>query len=148
WTYVSPSAPFWLGAATATAAGALLAARALRREVSPRAARATLAGLVVAVAAVAAVEHCNLGDVFRHRGATEVPVPAPRPCTPLGPARVRPSLPSGFPTLPGVVFTGNDGAGSTRGYLDRGIRATRDAYRTSLLAAGYRITHAELDPWD
>jgi MFS family permease len=148
WTEVSPSAPFWLGAGTAAAAGVLLAVRALSHEVSPRAAQATLALLLFAAVAAAAVEHGQLGDLFRHRGETEVPVTATRPCTALGAHRVTPSLPSGFPTLTGVAFTGNDDHWATHGYFDRSIRFAHDAYVAKLTAAGYRITHSEVDPWD
>jgi MFS family permease len=148
WTYVSPSAPFWLGAVTAAAAAILLGVRALSRGLSPRLAQATLASLLVATVAVAGVEHHRLGDLFRHRGETEVPIVSTRPCTDIGATRVEPDLPEGFPTLPGVAFTANDAKWSTQGYFKRSIRAAHDDYVRALEAAGYRITHSELDPWD
>ncbi|HWK26395.1 MAG TPA: MFS transporter [Solirubrobacter sp.] len=148
WTYVSPSAPFWLGAATAAAAAVLLGVRALSRELSPRLAQATLASLLVATVAVAAVEHHRLGDLFRHRGEAEVPVVSTRPCSDIGAARVTPDLPAGFPVLPGVAYTDNDATWSTHGYLERSIRATHDDYVRALEGAGYRVTRSEVDPWD
>src|SRR5262249_20423726 len=57
WTYVSPQAPFVLGAITAGIAAVLLGARALQREVGPRAARMSLAGIGIAVALAAVVFH-------------------------------------------------------------------------------------------
>jgi hypothetical protein len=61
---------------------------------------------------------------------------------------VTPDLPPGFPTLPGVAFTANDAKWSTQGYFKRSIRSAHDDYVRALAAAGYTVTHSELDPWD
>ncbi len=110
---------------------------------SPRTAPIVLAGLLVATVAFAVVENGRLGDLLRHSGETEVPVVSTRACAPLDQARVQPELPPGFPTLDGVAFTG-----ATRGYSERSVRDTHDAYVSALEEAGYTITQSQVDPWD
>jgi|GEM_PF-24935 len=149
WTYVSPSAPFVLGAITSGLAAALLGVRALMRGFSPRAAQLAMGTLLVVVLAAAAIEHDQLGNAFRSRGEAEVPVAAAaRKCAPLAAQRVTPSLPAGFPTPSGVAWTKNDQRWSTQGYIDGSIREAHDEFESRLEAAGYHVTRSEVDPGD
>jgi MFS family permease len=143
WTYGSPQAPFVFGAITASLALALLGARALRRELAPR---ASLAGLAVAVLAAAAVLHSQLGDLFRHRGEAEVPVAGARACGPPPSGRV--AAPAGFPTPAGVTYTKIEGGARYDGFRAGTLRQGHDAYLAALRGAGYRIILAQVDPAD
>src|SRR5262249_26835616 len=63
WTYVSPKAPFVLGACTAAASALLLGAYAVSVWTGARSAKALLVAIVVALAVAAGVEHNKL-DIF------------------------------------------------------------------------------------
>jgi MFS family permease len=146
WTYVSPAAPFVLGAITAGAAAVLLLARALQREVGPRTARMSLAGLGIAVIAAAGIFHSSLGDLFRHSGAQEVPLAVARGCGPAPTTRVAP--PSSVPTPAGITFTKLEGGARYEGMSADTLREGHDAYLSALRAAGYPIIFAQVDPTD
>jgi len=146
WTYVGPQAPFVLGAVTAAVAAALLGARALRREVGPRTARLSLAGIGIAVVAAAGVEHARLGDLVRHSGEREVPVAVARACGPAPTARVAP--PGDVPTPADITFTRVEGGARYEGSSAGTLREGHDAYLAALRAAGYPIIFAQVDPTD
>jgi MFS family permease len=146
WTYVSPQATFVLGACTASVAAALLLARALQREVGPRVARTSLAGLAIAVAVAAVAFHASLGDLFRHSGEQQVPVALARACGPAPTTRVAP--PSGVPTPAAITFTKVEGGVRYEGLSADTLREGHDAYLSALRAAGYPIIFAQVDPTD
>jgi MFS family permease len=146
WTYVSPQAPFVLGAITSGIAAVLLGARALRREVGPRAARASLAAIGIAVALAAVVFHSSLGDLIRHSGEQEVPVAVARACEAAPTTRV--SAPRGYPAVAGMVFTKAEGGQQFTGYREGTLRASHDAFAAAIAKAGYAIDFSEVDPSD
>jgi MFS family permease len=146
WSYVSPAAPFILGAATAGVAALLLLARVVRREVGPRMARMSLAGLGVAVIAAGAIFHSSLGDLFRRSGEQEVPIAVARACDPAPTTRV--AAPKGYPAVPGMVFTKVEGGQQFSGFREGTLRAGHDAFHAAIAKAGYAIDFSEVDPGD
>jgi MFS family permease len=151
WTYVSPKAPFVLGACTAAAATVLLGAHAVSAGLGPRAARILLAAITVGIAVAAVVERNNLGDIFRHRAEVEVPLAAARPCGAAPRTRIAPTLPDRFPSPGHVAYIAERRAGPThivQGFVPTGVDGAHDAYLSAFRSAGYVILREELDPAD
>ena len=97
WTYVSPRAPFVVGAAAAVVALLFLLAFELGWRARVRAIKLTLlaAGVLVVVAAVLAVtfEHRRLADAFRTGESESLPAAFVRPCGEPPTARVQRCVP-------------------------------------------------------
>jgi len=151
WTYVSPKAPFVLGACTAAAATVLLAAYAVSAGLGPRSARILLAGIAGALILVAGIEHNRLGLLVKHPSEVEVPLAAVRSCGAAPVGHIQPRLPSRFPSPGGVIYTHEQQAGPARivqGYLPTGVDKAHDAYLAAFSRAGYAILREELDPAD
>jgi MFS family permease len=155
WTYVSPRAPFYLGAATAAAALVLLLAYSAYAAAEARIVRALLAGgaiLCVAGAIAAAVEHGRIADAFRTTRAEALPAALVRGCTAEPSARLaRADLPRGFPKPTGVVYAAQRRAGPTTivsGFFRGGVAAAKRDYVERFPSAGYDVLRSELDPAD
>jgi MFS family permease len=149
WTYVSPQGPFVLGAIMAGIAAVLLAAYALDREVSPRAAQVLLAGLAVAVVVGGVVWHGRLTGAFGRHNDADLPIAAARKCGSKPTLDVTFGGP--FPQAAGVRYGLPEKAGPStivHGYRPGGIRDAHAAYLTALPKEGYTITREELDPAD
>jgi MFS family permease len=151
WSYVSPRAPFVVGAAAALAALALLLVFELGWQARPGAIKAALAaaGIVVAAATAfgIAFEHHRLADAFRTSDAEPVPAAFLRPCGPVpGHVLARPGFPAG-----GTVYTARSQLGPTvvlTGYAHGDIRKLNASYQAALPPAGYTVLRSEIDPAD
>ncbi len=155
WTYVSPRAPFFVGAAAAGIALVLLLAYGAGAAGVERPMKVLLGAAAVlagALIVVAAVEHKRVADIYRRTQAEVVPAALVRPCGAAPTARTSASLlPSRFPRPAGVVYVGQHRAGPTtivQGFLDAGVVAAHDLYLRALPRPGYEILRAELDPAD
>lgn len=155
WTYVSPRAPFFLGAAAAAAALVLLLAYSAGTTPAQRQVKILVAAGALGVAALAvaaAFEHRRVADIFRRTQAEAIPAALVRPCGPAPTARVsRVPVPRGFPHPAAVVYVAAHRAGPTtiiEGFVPDGVRAGRDLYVHAFPRAGYLITRSELDPAD
>jgi MFS family permease len=156
WTYVSPRAPFFLGAAAAGVALVLLlgyaagAAGPAERHVKILLSAGAL--LAAAVLVAAAVEHRRLADIYRSTDAEVVPAALVRPCGPAPAGRARPlSLPARFPRPAGVVYVSERRAGPTRivqAFAAAGVKGGHTLYVRLFPARGYEILRQELDPAD
>ncbi|HEY2777930.1 MAG TPA: MFS transporter [Gaiellaceae bacterium] len=150
WTYVSPRAPFVVGAAGAVLALVFLLGFELGWQVKVRAIKVALLGAGVVVVAAAAVaitfEHHRLAEAFRTGEAEPLPAAFVRPCGAAPAARVHVT----FPTA-GSTYTRRSLAGPTTvvdGFRGGIIRDANAAYRDALAAAGYTILRSEIDPAD
>jgi MFS family permease len=150
WTYVSPRAPFVIGAGAAVLALVFLVAFELGWQAQVRAIKLTLlgAGVVVVAAAALAVtfEHHRLAEAFRTGEAEPLPAAFVRPCGPAPAARVR----VGFPAA-GSTYTRRSLEGPTTvlsGFRGGVVKDANAAYRGALAAAGYTILRSEVDPAD
>jgi MFS family permease len=150
WTYVSPRAPFVVGAAAAVVALVFLVAFELGWQARARTIKLTLLGtgvVVVAAAAVAIVfEHHRLFAAFDTRTSDAASAAYFRPCgrAPTERARV------GFP-MAGSTYTTRSLSGPTTvvtGFHPGVVKDTNAVYRDALTAAGYTILRSEVDPGD
>jgi MFS family permease len=149
WTYVSPRAPFLLGAGAAAAAALMLLAYGTLAA-RTRHVKAALALVAAVVVAAAAIEHGRLWNALAS-GSEGVPAAAVRPCDAPPRAIARPVLPARFPTPGRVTYTRSRSAGPSTivdGYLERDVAAAYDAYKQSFSGTGYAVVRSELDPAD
>ena len=150
WTYVSPRAPFVIGAAAAILALVFLLGFELGWQVKVRAVKVALlgAGALVVAAAAAAItfEHHRLAEAFRTGEAEPLPAAFVRPCGAAPTARVSVAFPAA-----GSTYTRRSVAGPTTivtGFRSGVVRDANPAYRDALAAAGYTILRSEIDPAD
>jgi MFS family permease len=150
WTYVSPRAPFVVGAAAALAALVLLLALELGWQAQARSIKIALVagGIVVVAAGALAVtfEHRRLVDAFRAGESEALPAAFVRPCGEPSIARARVAFPAA-----GATYTHRSLEGPTTvvtGFRDGVVRDANAAYRAALGAAGYTILRSEVDPAD
>jgi MFS family permease len=150
WTYVSPRAPFVVGAAAAVIALVFLLALELGWQARVRAIKLALlgAGVLVVAAAVLAVtfEHRRLADAFRTRESEALPVAFVRSCGEAPTARVQVAFPAA-----GATYTRRSREGLTtvvRGFRGGVVTDANVAYREALVAAGYTILRSEVDAAD
>jgi len=155
WTYVSPRAPFVVGAVAATVALVLLLAYEAGWSTKPRTVKLLLGVVALACAGAAVVggiEHRALAHAFRRSEAEPLPAAFVRPCGPApAAAPIGRILPTRFPTPGGVVYTASRLAGPTtivRGFTARDLGDALAAYRRELPAAGYDVLRWEHDPAD
>lgn len=147
WTFVSPRAPFVVGACTAAAATVLLGAYAVSSWFGPRTAKIILAVIVVELAVGAGVEHKSLGVLVTRSPEFELPLALTRPCGAAPSARITPTLPQKFPSPAGVVYTAEQQAGPThtiQGFLPTTVDAAHAAYLGAVGPSGYSIYFNEL----
>jgi MFS family permease len=151
WTFVSPAAPFVLGACSAAAATVLLGVYAISVGIGERIARFVLLAIVVVLAVAAGVEHNNLGVFASHRPVFELPLAVTRSCGPAPLHRVPPNLPPQFPSPAGVGYTAERKTTSGQtidGFVPGSIDDGHDTYLRELGASGYTINFDELQPTD
>jgi len=147
WSYVSPKAPFVLGACTAAASTVLLGLYAINVRFGPRTAQVLLAAILVALSVAAGVEHNNLGVWVNRSPEPGLPLVLTRPCVAAPSVRVTPTLPPKFPSPAGVAYTVEKQSGPThivQGFLPMGVDKAHDAYRQGLIESGYAIQREEL----
>lgn len=150
WTYVSPRAPFVVGATAAIVALVLLVALELGWQARVRAIKVALLGAGVAVLAVAvlavAFEHSRLVDAFRTGESEALPAAFVRPCGEPPAARTHVAFPAA-----GATYTRRSLEGPTTvviGFRSGDVADANDAYRGALAAAGYTILRSEVDAAD
>jgi MFS family permease len=150
WSYVSPRAPFVVGAAAAVLALVLLLAFELGWQAQARSIKRALAAsgvLVVAAAALAvAFEHRRLVDAFRTGESQALPAALVRPCGEAPTARTHVVFPAA-----GATYTRRSLQGPTTvvtGFRAGTVRDASAAYRDALAAAGYTILRSEVGPAD
>jgi MFS family permease len=150
WTYVSPRAPFVVGAAAAVLALVFLVALEVGWQARVRTIKLALLGsgaVVVAGAALAITfEHHRLAQAFRTGEAEPLPAAFVRPCGPPPSARVRVAFPAA-----GSTYTRRSVEGPTtvvNGFRSGVVKDANAAYRSALAGAGYTILRSELDPAD
>ncbi|HEY1513119.1 MAG TPA: MFS transporter [Gaiellaceae bacterium] len=150
WTYVSPRAPFVVGAAAAALALVFLLGLELGWQAKVRTIKLGLlgAGAVVLAAAALAVafEHHRLAEAFRTGEAEPLPAAFVRPCNAAPTARVRVAFPAA-----GSTFTRRSLEGPTtvvNGFRRGVVKDANAAFQRTLAAAGYTILHSEIDPAD
>jgi len=150
WTYVSPRAPFVVGAAAAVLALVVLLTLELGWQAQVRTIKLALigAGVIVLAAAALAItfEHGRLADAFRTGESEPLPAAFVRPCDAAPTARV--SVP--FPAA-GSMYTQRSLEGPTtvvNGFRGGVVKDANAAYRDALAAAGYTILRSEIDPAD
>jgi MFS family permease len=150
WTYVSPRAPFVVGAAAAIAALVLLLALELGWQAQARAIKVALVagGAVVVTAAVLAVafEHRRLVDAFRTGESEALPAAFVRPCGEPPATRVHVAFPAA-----GATYTRRTLEGPTTviaGFRAGVVKGANAAYRNGLVSSGYTILRSEVDPAD
>ena len=150
WTYVSPRAPFVVGAAAAALALVFLLGLELGWQAKVRTIKLGLlgAGVVVLAAAALAVafEHHRLAEAFRTGEAEPLPAAFVRPCDAAPTARVRVAFPAA-----GSTFTRRSLEGPTTvvsGFRGGVVKDANAAFQRALAAAGYTILRSEIDPAD
>lgn len=150
WTYVSPRAPFAVGAGAAVVALLFLLAFELGWQAQVRAIKLTLlaAGVLVVVATVLAVtfEHRRLADAFRTGESEALPAAFVRPCGEPPTSRAHVAFPAA-----GATYTRRSREGPTtvvNGFRGGVVTDANAAYREALVAAGYTILRSEIDPAD
>jgi MFS family permease len=150
WTYVSPRAPFVVGAAAAALALVFLLGLELGWQAKVRTIKLGLlgAGVVVLAAAALAVafEHHRLAEAFRTGEAEPLPAAFVRPCDAAPTARVRVAFPAA-----GSTFTRRSVEGPTTvvsGFRPGVVKDANAAFQRALGAAGYTILRSEIDPAD
>ncbi|HVU79025.1 MAG TPA: MFS transporter [Gaiellaceae bacterium] len=150
WTYVSPRAPFVVGAAAGLAALLLLVAFEAGWEARAGSIKAALVGIALVVVAAAAagvaIDHRRIADAFDKREAEALPAGFVRPCGPEPTARAA----VGFPAA-GSTFTESRKAGPTTivaGFRPGDITEANRAFRAALPPAGYTVVRSEVDPAD
>jgi hypothetical protein len=150
WSYVSPRAPFFLGAGAAAAALVLLLAyeagwRAHKRTV--RAALAAATVLAIGGGVAIGIEHRHIASALENEGE---PLPAAlvRPCSTLPPAN--PATTS-FPRPHDAHYVRVSRKGPTTvvsGWFDGAVRQAHDAYVSALGSGEYLVLHTEVDVAD
>jgi MFS family permease len=151
WTYVSPKAPFVLGACTGFVAALLLVVHAVTEGIESRSAKALLVAIVLALVAAAGVEHSKLGLFASKAPEFELPLVLTRPCVAPPTARATPSLPPTFPTAAHVTYTTDKHVGKTElveAFSSLGVENAHAAYLKHLAANGYSITKEEMQVTD
>jgi MFS family permease len=150
WTYVSPRAPFVVGAAAAVLALVFLVGLELGWQAQVRTIKVALLGggvVVVAAAALAvAFEHHRLAEAFRKGESEALPAAFVRPCGAAPIERVQVSFPAG-----GSTYTRRTLQGPTTvvsGFRSGVVKDANAAYRSALVSAGYTILRSEIDPAD
>jgi MFS family permease len=150
WTYVSPRAPFVVGAAAGLVALLLLVAFEAGWEARTGAIKAALGGVAAVVVAGAVLgvvlERGRVADAFGTRESEPLPAAFVRPCgrEPEERASVR------FPAA-GATYTSVRKAGPTTivtGFRPGDITQANRAYRAALPGAGYPVLRSEIDPAD
>jgi MFS family permease len=150
WTYVSPRAPFVVGAAGAIVALVFLVAFELGWQARTRTIKVALLGSGAAALAAAALaiafEHHRLVEAF-DKGESEAASAAYfRPCDPEPTARAQVAFPAA-----GSTYTTRSLEGPTTvvtGFRAGVVKDANPAYRAALEAAGYTILRSEIDPAD
>jgi MFS family permease len=150
WTYVSPRAPFVVGAAAALLALVFLLGFELGWQVRARAIKVALvaaSALVTAAAALAIVfEHHRLAEAFRTKEVEPLPAAFVRPCGAAPRERARVAFPAA-----GSTYTRRSLRGPTtvvNGFRVGVVKDANAAYQDALAAAGYTILRSEVDPAD
>jgi MFS family permease len=150
WTYVSPRAPFVVGAAAAILALVFLLGFEFGWQARVRTIKLALvgAGVLVVAASTLAIgfEHHRLAEAFR-KGETEaLPAAFVRPCGAAPTTRVSVAFPAA-----GATYTQRTLEGPTTvvsGFRGGVVKDANAAYRGALAAAGYTILRSEIDPAD
>jgi MFS family permease len=150
WTYVSPRAPFVVGAAAAVVALVFLVGFELGWQARARTVKLALIGAGVVVLAVAALaivfEHHRLADAFDKGESGAASAAYFRPCDPAPTARAEVAFPAA-----GSTYTHRSIEGPTtvvKGFRGGVVKEANAAYRSALAAAGYTILRSEIDPAD
>jgi MFS family permease len=150
WTYVSPRAPFVVGAAAAVAALVFLVGFEVGWQARARTIKVALltAGAIVVAGAVVAVtfEHHRLAEAFRTGQAEPLPAAFARPCGAAPNTRVHVAFPDA-----GSTYTRRTLVGPTavlNGFRSGAVTAANAAYRSALVGAGYTVLRSEVDPAD
>jgi MFS family permease len=150
WTYVSPRAPFVVGAAAAVVALVFLVGFELGWQARARTVKLALIGAGVAVLAVAALaiafEHHRLAEAFDTGESGAASAAYFRPCDPAPTARAEVAFPAA-----GSTYTHRSIEGPTtvvKGFRGGVVKEANAAYRSALAAAGYTILRSEIDPAD
>lgn len=150
WTYVSPRAPFVVGAAAAVVALVFLVGFELGWQARARTVKLALIGAGVAVLAVAALaiafEHHRLAEAFDKGESGAASAAYFRPCDPAPTARAQVAFPAA-----GSTYTHRSIEGPTtvvKGFRGGVVKEANAAYRSALAAAGYTILRSEIDPAD
>jgi hypothetical protein len=150
WSYVSPRAPFVVGAAAAVAALVLLLAFELGWQAQAAAIKRSLAAVSAAVLVVAVVavslEHHRIAQAFSKSDAEGLPAAFVRKCGPEPSERATVRFPAA-----GSTYTDKRVAGATTivtGFRSGEVREANAAYRHALSRSGYEILRSEVDPAD
>jgi MFS family permease len=150
WTYVSPRAPFVIGAAAAILALVFLVGLELGWQARARTIKLALLGggvIVVAAAALAiGFEHHRLAEAFRTGETEALPAAFVRPCGAAPTARADVAFPAA-----GSTYTRRTLEGPTTvvsGFRGGGVQDANAAFRGALADAGYTILRSEIDPSD
>jgi MFS family permease len=150
WTYVSPRAPFVVGATAAVLALVFLVGFEVGWQAQARTIKLALlaaGAIVVAGAAVAvAFEHHRLAEAFRSGEAKPLPAAFARPCGAAPDTRVHAAFPGA-----GSTYTRRTLEGPTTvlsGFRSGVVKDANAAYRSALVRAGYTILRSEVDPAD
>jgi MFS family permease len=150
WTYVSPRAPFVVGAAAAVVALVFLVGFELGWQARARTVKLALIGAGVVVLAVAALaivfEHHRLAEAFDKGESGAASAAYFRPCDPAPTARAEVAFPAA-----GSTYTHRSIEGPTtvvKGFRGGVVKEANAAYRSALAAAGYTILRSEIDPAD
>ena len=155
WTYVSPSAPFYLGAATAGIALVGLLMYSALVTVRARTAKVLLGGVAVAFAVVgiaAAADHRRVADAFRHTEGDALPAAVVRACGPETNELIVPKAPtSRFPRPDDTFYTSQRSVGPSTildGFFRGDVGQAKRAYVAVFPGAGYEVLRSEQDPAD
>ena len=150
WTYVSPRAPFVVGAGAALIALVFLVAFELGWQARARTIKVALLGAGVVVLAVAALAIAfnghRLVEAFDPGESEKSQEAYSRPCDPAPTARAQVAFPAA-----GSTYTRRSVEGPTTvvtGFRGGVVRDANAAYRAALTAAGYTILRSEVDPAD
>ncbi|HST14893.1 MAG TPA: MFS transporter [Gaiellaceae bacterium] len=150
WTYVSPRAPFVVGAAAAVLALVVLVGLEFGWQARARTIKLGLlgAGAVVLAGSALAVtfEHHRLAEAFRTAEAEPLPAAFVRPCDAAPTARAQVAFPAA-----GSTYTQRSLEGPTTvvsGFRAGVLKDANAAFQTALAAAGYTILRSEIDPAD
>jgi MFS family permease len=150
WTYVSPRAPFVVGAAASLIALLLLVVFEAGWQARTGRIKAVLAGIAVVVGVTAALgivfEHKRIAGAFSKAQTEALPVAFVRQCDPPPSGRVSVH----FPTA-GSTYTSSERAGRTTivtGFREGSIREANSQYQAALSLAGYDVLYSQVDPAD
>ena len=150
WTYVSPRAPFVVGAAAAVVALVFLVGFELGWQARARTIKLALVGAGVVVLAVAALaiafEHHRLAEAFAKGESGAASAAYFRPCGPAPTARVHIAFPAAGSTYTRRALEGPTTVVS--GFRPGVVKDASAEYHSALAAAGYTILRSEVDPAD